>query len=84
MSYCVQCQWMLQEPATVNWTVCLQTTLLLPRLQLGGKVFERVYQVVGTYTKVSLRKMGHSPPSLVSTGAGMYRSQIWFLPLPGF
>ena len=56
---------MLQEPATVNWTVYLQTTLLLPRLQLGGKVFEWVYQVVGTYTKVSLRKMGHSPPSVV-------------------
>ena len=45
VSYCVQCQWMLQEPATVDWTVHLLTTLLLLRLQLGGKVFERVGQL---------------------------------------
>ena len=46
VSYCVQCQWMLQEPATVDWTVHLLTTLLLLRLQLGGKVFERVANIL--------------------------------------
>ena len=38
MSYCVQCQWMLQDLATVDWTVHLLTTLLLQRFMSGGKV----------------------------------------------